>query len=99
MKLTTMEHKVLEAMFESAAGNGHDFGIMEEVISANVVEKNQLGAIVANLIKKGLITIWDPVCVDGEEMVSQFAWSATDPLQSSDMEEKIENLLMKTGDK
>jgi len=94
-----MEYKVLKAMFKSAAGNGHDFGVMEDIIAANVVEKNQLGAVVTNLIKKGIVTIWDPVCVNCEEMVTQFAWSAVDPLQSSDMEEKIGNLLMKTGDK
>jgi len=95
MTLTTMEHKVLEAMFESAAGNGHDFGVMEEVIAANAVGKVQLGAVVTNLIKKGLVIVYPPVCVDGEEMVTQFAWSAVDPLQSSDMEEKIKNLLTK----
>lgn len=71
MKLTEMERKVLEALYESSEDNGHDFGCIED--ARGVVGVDQLGAIVSNLVKKGLIEIYDSVTTDSGTW-TQFAW-------------------------
>lgn len=63
MNLTPLETKVLRALYESSKGNGHDFGFIEDAREA-VSSKNQLGGVVASLVKKGLFDVYDAVRTD-----------------------------------
>ena len=72
MDFTATEIAVLKALFESAEGNGHDFGFIEDARSA-VKSKASLGGIVASLSKKKLITIHEPVTTDSGTW-TQFTW-------------------------
>src|SRR5262245_22755287 len=66
-ELTALESAVLQEMIAASADNGHDFGIMEEVkvndptlasVGAKVeISRQALGAVVTQLIKKGLVTV------------------------------------------
>lgn len=56
MKLTPLETKVLNALFDSSKGNGHDFGLIEEARS-EVGTPRALAGVVASLVKKDIITI------------------------------------------
>jgi len=63
MKLTALEKSVLTALVKSSAGNGHDFGLIEEAREC-VATPRQLGGVVASLVKKGIIKVWEPVTTD-----------------------------------
>lgn len=65
MKLTTNEKLVLKALFESAEGNGHDFGFTDE---HGLADKKTAGGVVASLQKKGILRAY----VD--DKYKQFTW-------------------------
>jgi hypothetical protein len=71
--LTALEMSVLKAMRVSAAGNGDDFGFIEDCRSA-VASKASLGGVVSSLSKKGLIQVWEAVTTDSGTW-TQFTWS------------------------
>jgi len=68
--LTNLERTVLENLFDSASGNGHDFGLIEEA----GIDARQARAIVVSLQKKGIIEIHEPVTTDSGTW-TQFTWS------------------------
>lgn len=68
--LTELELKVLAALFESSAGNGHDFGFVEDCRSA-VGAPRQLAGVVSSLVQKGVITVHEQVRTDSG------AWTQT----------------------
>lgn len=55
--LTVLERKVLDLLFQSSEGNGHDFGFIEDARSA-VNNANQLSGVIASLIKKNFIHVY-----------------------------------------
>jgi len=61
--LTPLERKVLRVLFESSAGNGHDFGFIEDGRKA-VDQPRQLGGVVTSLVKKGVIFVYEAVRTD-----------------------------------
>lgn len=63
MNLTPLEKKVLLSLYDSSKGNGHDFGFIEDARKA-VPSKNQLGGVVASLVKKKLFTVYEAVRTD-----------------------------------
>jgi hypothetical protein len=67
--LTALELAVLASMFQDASGNGHDFGIVENV--RGIVAPRQLGAIVASLVKKDIVTVHDKT----PNGWTQFTWN------------------------
>ena len=69
-RLTTLEREVLNNLFESSSGNGHDFGFIEE----HGIDARQARAIVVSLQKKGIIDIDDPMTRDGVTL-TQFTWA------------------------
>lgn len=72
VKVTLLEAKVLQSLFASAKGNGHDFGFIED--SRSVVSTPlQLGGVVSSLVKKGLIVVHAPVTNDSGTF-TQFTW-------------------------
>lgn len=73
MKLSKLERKVLKALYESANGNGHDFGLIEEARGA-VAKADQLGGVVASLVKKGIIEVHKPVDTGDGYIWTQFTW-------------------------
>lgn len=83
-KITQSEMKVLIAFFKSAEGNGHDFGFVEDGRKA-VAKANQLGGIVASLVKKGLIEVWEPVTTNegtkDQQTFTQFTWNNLDEVR------------------
>ena len=74
MKLTKLEQTVFLVLFNSAEGNGHDFGFIEDA-RKSVKEAKQLGGVVASLIKKKLIEVHDPVTTDSGTY-TQFTWKS-----------------------
>jgi hypothetical protein len=53
IKLTVLETKVLRALYESAAGNGHDFGFTDE---HGLESKRQASGVISGLAKKGILS-------------------------------------------
>lgn len=71
MQLTSLESKALAALFTESSMNGHDFGVMEDVVWEG--DRKQLGGLVTQLKAKGFITsIAEPHKVNGDEVVTQF---------------------------
>lgn len=75
LSLTSLESVVLAALFESAKGNGHDFGFIEDARKA-VKRARQLSGAVASLTKKGVLKSHESVQPGepGTEPVTQFTW-------------------------
>jgi len=57
-ELTYLERKVVEALFTSSDGNGHDFGFSQHARSV-VDSPRQLGGVISSLQKKGVITVYE----------------------------------------
>lgn len=79
--LTKLEREVLKVLIDSASGNGDDFGFIEDAQPARAVGhgfkapcgKEQLGGVVASLVKKGVIVVHAPVTTDSGTW-TQFTW-------------------------
>lgn len=67
--LTELEMQVLKNLFESADGNGHDFGFIEDA----GVDPHIARGVVSSLSKKGIIEIWGREW-NGIEFYTQFTW-------------------------
>lgn len=70
-KLTLLEATVLRVLIKSAAGNGDDFGFIEDARDA--VNPKQLGGVVSSLVKKGVINVHEAVTTDSGRW-TQFTW-------------------------
>jgi hypothetical protein len=68
MSFTALEKAVLAKLIESARGNGHDFGFIEDARGV-CPQVNQLSGVVASLVKKGVIIVHD-----FENGWTQFTW-------------------------
>jgi hypothetical protein len=60
-QLTDLETQALGALFLSAAGNGHDFGIIEEV---RWDDRKALGGLITSLQAKGFIHVHPTMIVN-----------------------------------
>ena len=77
MKLTNNEKAVLRCLYESADGNGHDFGFIDDGRGA-LPMKRSLAGVISSLVKKNIIRDWK----NGDELTratgyatsSQFTW-------------------------
>jgi len=58
VQLTELETKAMRVLFESAQGNGHDFGFIEDLIDARIMGREQVGGVVSSLVQKGVIFHW-----------------------------------------
>ena len=67
--LTPLESQVLEELFCSASGNGHDFGFIEDA----GIDPKQARGVVASLAKKGIIMIHEPITNESGTF-TQFTW-------------------------
>jgi len=77
VQLTELETKAMRVLFESADGNGHDFGFIEDLIDARIMGRAQVGGVVASLVQKGVIFHWgtetNTECWGGGSY-TQFTW-------------------------
>jgi hypothetical protein len=64
--LTDLEVLVLEQLFESADGNGHDFGFIEDI----ELDSKTARGVVSSLIKKDIISVHDKY-----NNYTQFTWN------------------------
>lgn len=55
VRLTELETKALRELFDSADGNGHDFGVIEDLIDAKIMGREQVSGVVSSLVQKGII--------------------------------------------
>ena len=76
VKFTQLEKAVLAELYESASGNGHDFGFIEDARSA-VKNPRELAGVISSLVKKDIIVVWDPVTTDSGTF-TQFTWDQTE---------------------
>jgi len=67
IQLTDLETAVLNDMFQDASGNGHDFGIVENI---TCLPMTQVRGILSSLIKKDIITNWGK-----EGQWTQWTWN------------------------
>ncbi len=79
---TPLEIKVLRALFASSRGNGHDFGFIEDGRKA-VASPAQLGGVVASLVKKGAIEVYEAVTTDSGRF-TQFKFNPRDKYDTVD---------------
>jgi len=64
-KLTPLEARAMEAARISSAGNGHDFGFVEDIIEAmSDLRPQAVGGIVTSLSRKRLIYVSAPLTTD-----------------------------------
>ena len=75
MKFTQLEKAVLAELYESASGNGHDFGFIEDARSA-VKNPRELAGVISSLVKKNIIQVWDTITNDSGTF-TQFTWDQT----------------------
>jgi hypothetical protein len=69
MKLTPLETEVLENLFDSANGNGHDFGYTED----HGIDPKQARGVISSLVQKRIIMVHEPVTTDSGTW-HQFTW-------------------------
>jgi hypothetical protein len=70
IQLTDLETLVLNDMFLDASGNGHDFGIVENI---SCLPMRQVRGVLASLVKKDVIMIDDSY--KRETGWTQFTWN------------------------
>ncbi len=73
--LTKQESEAYAAAIESSAGNGHDFGFTEDMVTdlgKRGMNPQAVGGLISSLTQKGLIEVHEPMQVNGEERVTQF---------------------------
>lgn len=72
--LTPLEIQVLALMFEDASGNGHDFGIVENL--ADHIDMKIARGVISSLVKKDILTVDDYRFEMGMERgCTQFTWN------------------------
>jgi hypothetical protein len=76
LHLTSLELQVLENLYESALGNGHDFGFVED----HGIDPKQARGVISSLVKKNIITVWEPVRNESG-LWTQFTWKNKDSEQ------------------
>lgn len=70
IQLTDLETLVLKDMFRDARGNGHDFGIVENI---SCLPMHKVRGVLASLVKKDVIMIDDTY--KRETGYTQFVWN------------------------
>ena len=75
VKVTQLEKAVLAELYESASGNGHDFGFIEDARSA-VKNPRELAGVISSLVKKNIIQVWETITNDSGTF-TQFTWDQT----------------------
>lgn len=80
-KLTPNELHALQHCYDSAHSNGHDFGMVEDVVKGMQrqykLKPQATGALISSLVKKEIIEVHEPVTTsDGqrEYVYTQFTW-------------------------
>jgi transcription initiation factor IIE alpha subunit len=85
-KLTSLEKTVIENLFESAIGNGHDFGFVED----HGINPKVARGVLSSLVQKKLIEIHDPITNDSGTW-TQFTWFNKNPEDINSLDDIVEN--------
>lgn len=72
--LTALEQRVLDLLTQDAAGNGGDFGIVED-ITVPGINRKALGGVLTSLQAKDIITVHEAILVNGDTRVTQFTFN------------------------
>lgn len=74
--LTELETQILTLMFKDAEGNGHDFGIIENLVDYEGVDMKVARGVISSLVKKDILTVDDYRFEMGMERgCTQFTWN------------------------
>jgi hypothetical protein len=74
--LTELETQILTLMFKDAEGNGHDFGIIENLSDNEGVDMKVARGVISSLVKKDILTVDDYRFEMGMETgCTQFTWN------------------------
>ena len=74
--LNPKQREVLQALVKDSEGNGHDFGIIENIKYANLgLTGQQFGAYFTQLNELGAFSSVDRVKVNGKDWITQYAFS------------------------
>ena len=73
VNITPLEKRVLAALFESADGNGHAFGFMEDCREA-VDTPRELAGAMSSLVKKGIVEVHHDPFTMQQCGVTQITW-------------------------
>jgi hypothetical protein len=91
--LTASERLILTLMFEDASGNGHDFGIVENL--KDHVDMKIARGVISSLVKKDILTVDDYRFEMGMERgCTQFTWNHAGDMHGI-IPETIEDLFPK----
>ena len=73
-ELNEREKVVWGALLKSSEGNGHDFGILEDLTNGGLpgYSTHELAGYIGSIAKKGYINIYPPHKVNGDYWVTQF---------------------------
>lgn len=76
-KLTANELKTLKVLFNSAKGNGHDFGFTDDAKGIFAAPRT-LSGVISSLVKKGIITVHESITTNegtkDQATYTQFTW-------------------------
>lgn len=93
--LTTLERFILALMFQDASGNGHDFGIIENLQDVYHVDMKIARGVISSLVKKDILTVEDYRFEMGMERgCTQFTWNHAGDMHGL-IPETIEDLFPK----
>lgn len=75
VKLTDLETKAIELLWESSYANGHDFGVTDELPGIALASR---GGVVASLEKKGIIDVHEAIRVNRTaKTIAQFTFTTS----------------------
>ena len=74
VRLTELETKALRVLFDSADGNGHDFGVIDDLVDAKVMGREQVSGVVSSLVQKGIIVHHGEENTNWGMTYTQFTW-------------------------
>jgi hypothetical protein len=83
-QLTELEEKVLQNLYMSAVGNGHDFGFVED----HDIDPKQARGVISSLIKKDIIEVHDAV-TNCSGTWTQFTWKNKDAVNINSFEDVL----------
>jgi hypothetical protein len=74
--LTELETQILTLLFKDAEGNGHDFGIIENLVDYEGIDMKVARGVLSSLVKKDIITVHEYRFEMGmEQGCTQFTWN------------------------
>jgi hypothetical protein len=83
-QLTDLELEVLKNFYDSAWGNGHDFGFTED----HGIKPSQARGVISSLIKKKIIDVHEAIKTETGTW-HQFTWHGKNPCDIKSLEDVL----------